>query len=102
MKLFIIGFLIILLAVPLSFAKVGGGDITLKIKHAGDVVFSHDSHVSNAGLKCTDCHASLYMTKEKHRTVTMAQMQTGQSCGACHNGKKVFSVKEDCNTCHQK
>ena len=102
MKFFIVGILIILLTAPLSFSKVGGGDITFEIKGAGNVRFSHDSHVSNAGLKCTDCHVSLYMTKEKHRKVTMARMQTGQSCGVCHNGKKAFSVKEDCNTCHPK
>lgn len=102
MKFFIIGFLIILLATTLSFARVGGRDITFKIKNAGDVVFSHDSHVSSAGLQCTDCHDSLYITTAKHRTVTMAQMQKGRSCGACHNGEKAFSVKGDCDTCHQK
>jgi c(7)-type cytochrome triheme protein len=102
MKSFIIGIFIILLTAPLSFSRVGGGDITFKIKSAGDVSFSHDSHVSNDELKCTDCHSSLYTTKEKHRKATMAQMQTGQSCGACHNGRKAFSVKGNCNTCHQK
>jgi c(7)-type cytochrome triheme protein len=102
MKLFIIGFLIILLTAPLSFSTVGGGDIIFKIKRAGDVTFSHDSHVSNAGLQCTECHDSLYITKEKHRKVTMAQMQKGQSCGACHNAKKAFDVKANCSNCHKK
>jgi len=102
MKFFVIGLLIILLTAPLSFLTVGGGDIIFKIKRAGDVTFSHDSHVSNAGLQCTDCHDSLYITKEKHRKVTMAQMQKGQSCGACHNAKKAFDVKANCSNCHKK
>ena len=102
MKFFVIGLLIILLTAPLSFSRVGGGDITFKVKSAGDVTFSHDSHVSNAGLQCTDCHDSLYITKEKHRKVTMAQMQKGQSCGACHNAKKAFDVKANCSNCHKK
>ncbi len=32
----------------------------------------------------------------------MKQMQQGKSCGACHNGKKAFSVKGDCVKCHKK
>ena len=44
----------------------------------------------------------LYITKEKHKKVTMAQMQKGQSCGACHNGKRAFDVKGNCDNCHKK
>jgi c(7)-type cytochrome triheme protein len=87
---------------PLPGGKVGGGDVTFGVKAAGNVTFSHESHVAGAGLKCTDCHAALYVTKEKHKKATMAQMQKGQSCGACHNGKKAFSVKADCGRCHTK
>ncbi len=82
-------------------AKVGGGDINFEVKSAGNVTFSHDNHVGS-GLKCTDCHDSLYVAKAKHKTVKMAQMQKGKSCGACHNGKKAFDVKSNCNNCHKK
>ncbi|MDW8003036.1 MAG: cytochrome c3 family protein [Deltaproteobacteria bacterium] len=57
------------------------------------MLFSHENHVANIGLKRTDCHAWLYLTKEKHVKTTMAQMQKGKSCGACHNGKIAFDVK---------
>jgi c(7)-type cytochrome triheme protein len=80
-----------------SFATVGGGDVTLKSK-GGDVVFSHDSHVGDVKLSCTECHNKPYLNK----TVTMKQMQQGKSCGVCHNGKKAFSVKVDCAKCHKK
>lgn len=88
-------------AAPLPGAKVGGGDITFVVKAAGNVAFSHDTHVAAAALTCTDCHAALYITKEKHRKTTMAQMQKGQSCGACHNGKRAFDVKGNCKSCHK-
>ncbi len=92
---------LILLLCALAWAKVGGGDLVFAVKKVGNVTFSHDRHV-DMGMKCTDCHDSLYVTKEKHKHVTMAQMQKGQSCGACHNGKKAFDVKGTCNRCHKK
>ncbi len=98
------GILLLLFVASIVSAKVGGGEITFEIKKEGNVIFSHDSHVGSIGLKCTDCHDVFYVTKEKHKHVTMGQMQKGQSCGACHNGKKAFDVKAkaNCNNCHKK
>ncbi len=102
MKVVIIGVLILLLgAASVALAIVGGGDITFDVKGAGKVVFSHDMHVSHARINCTDCHAAIYTTKEKHQPVTMAQMAQGKSCGTCHDGKWAFSVKENCKQCHE-
>ena len=91
----------LLLVASQSFATVGGGDVTLK-NRGGDVVFSHDAHVSGAEQKCTSCHAKLYTNAKQHKKVTMKEMQKGKSCGACHNGKTAFSVKGDCAKCHKK
>jgi c(7)-type cytochrome triheme protein len=86
---------------PLAYAVIGGGDISFPMKDGKKVVFSHDSHVAAHWLACTDCHASLFTTRGAHKPVTMAQMAQGQSCGACHNGKWAFSVKENCKLCHE-
>ncbi|MGE5239080.1 MAG: cytochrome c3 family protein [Chloroflexota bacterium] len=101
MRIPAIGIVIVLLLSAIAVAKVGGGDAVFEEKRVGSVTFSHDSHVG-MGMKCTDCHDALYVTKEKHKHITMAQMQKGQSCGACHNGKKAFNVKGTCNQCHKK
>jgi len=90
-----------LLIASTSFAATGGGDIILKSK-GGNVLFSHEAHVSGKGLKCTQCHDKLYTNAKQHRKVTMKAMQKGKSCGACHNGKTAFSVKGDCAKCHKK
>lgn len=90
------------LAATPALAVVGGGDITLKGGKAGDVLFSHDLHVDTVGLGCKECHTKLYLDTKKHKKVTMKQMGMGKSCGACHNGKKAFSVKGDCGKCHKK
>ncbi len=88
----------------IALGKIGGGNIVFTPQKAGEVIFSHDAHVGSVGLKCTDCHDGLFLTKEKHKKITMAQMERGQSCGACHNGKKAFEVKAktNCNNCHKK
>ena len=85
-----------------AFAVVGGGDLTIKGGKAGNVVFSHDAHVSKVGLNCKDCHSKLYLDTKRHKKVTMKQMQQGKSCGSCHNGKEAFSVKGQCSKCHRK
>ena len=90
------------LPVAVALGVIGGGDITMKGGKAGDVVFSHDSHVSDAGIGCKECHPKLYLDTKQHKKVTMAEMQKGKSCGACHNGRKAFDVKGDCAKCHRK
>ena len=98
-RIFYIITLLSVILVSVGVAMVGGGDIRFKGGKAGEVIFRHDTH---AGLKCTDCHDSLYVTREKDRRFTMAQIQKGKSCGACHNGKQAFEIKSNCANCHKK
>lgn len=95
---------LLLLLVLAAAARIGGGEITFKVKGARSVVFSHESHVSAYELRCTSCHDSLFLTRAQHRKVTMKEMAQGKACGACHNGKQAFSVKDksQCSTCHSK
>lgn len=81
-------------------ALIGGGDVVFKAGRAKDAVFSHEKHVADIGLKCTDCHDALYTSIRAHKKVTMAQMGQGQSCGACHDGKTAFDLKGNCSHCH--
>ena len=84
----------------IALARIGGGDVVYKIPKAKSVTFSHDRHVEDLGLACQGCHPSPYVTREKSKPVTMAQMNQGMSCGACHNGKGAFTVKGNCAKCH--
>jgi len=99
----ILGFVLVVLFCmqAAAFAKIGGGDITFSLKDAENVLYSHDFHVTKAGLKCADCHFRLYNTVETHSKVTMPEMQKGKSCGACHNGQRAFDVKMNCAKCHK-
>lgn len=71
-------------------------DMVYKVKETGPVAFSHVKHLK--GMQCNSCHSQLYKTG-RNATVSMANMEKGKSCGACHNGKKAFAVAE-CVKCH--
>ncbi|KAB0665593.1 cytochrome c3 family protein [Oryzomonas japonica] len=76
-------------------------DITFTTNNAGKVVFSHKKHIKQKQManNCKSCHDTLYPFKKK-ATYTMADMEKGKSCGACHDGKNAFALKE-CARCHQ-
>lgn len=102
-RIFLVSSLIaVFLSSSIALGEIGGGDIVFTPNKAKEVNFSHDYHVGSIVLKCTECHDNLYITKQKHNKVTMAQMQRGQSCGACHNGKRAFDVKANCSNCHKR
>ncbi len=81
---------------PADFEFAGGAQ--------GKVLFSHEKHLPKRP-KCTDCHTKIFkMTKGQRSAPKMADMNNGQSCGACHEGKAAFSVKDQasCTKCHKK
>lgn len=72
-------------------------EISYQVKETGPTHFSHKTHL--AAVECGACHPKLYAPNQKNRRVGMAAMAKGKSCGACHNAKQAFSVKE-CLKCH--
>ncbi len=76
---------------PKEAIVLGQGDAAVK--------FAHDIHTQM--FKCGDCHTKLFAFKKGQDKITMASIYAGNFCGACHNGKKVFS-SDDCAKCHPK
>jgi len=73
-------------------------DVTM-VPEAGDgfkAVFSHEAHT--ALLACSSCHPTPFQMKAGANTITMEQMNAGESCGACH-GTVAFSAAL-CARCH--
>jgi c(7)-type cytochrome triheme protein len=89
----------LVVAAPVA-AVVGGGEVTFEVKGADKATFSHDAHVVKAKLGCRDCHPKLYLDTARSKRVTMQQMKKGQSCGACHDGKRAAGL-DDCSSCHR-
>lgn len=69
---------------------------------AGEVIFDGTIH-GDRGLKCTDCHPKVFPMK-KGTDITMAEINEGKYCGACHNGQKAFKSMKlgNCQKCHKK
>lgn len=72
----------------------------------GKVVFDGKAHADKK-LMCPACHTSPKLFEQKKGgtpKMTMAAMNEGKFCGACHDGTKAFSVKApaDCAKCHKK
>ncbi len=75
------------------------GKLTWKTD-GGEATFSHDFHLQ--AYKCADCHTKIFPFKAGALKASMADMENGKSCGACHNkGKDAFSVQDDCGKCHK-
>ncbi len=93
------------LVLALSASAVPSGKtVEFEGKGAGKVVFDGKVH-ADKGLKCADCHQSgLFKMKKGADTITMADINAGKFCGACHNGTKAFSAKDaaNCSKCHKK
>lgn len=81
-------------------------------KSPGKVTFSHDKHYEQLP-KCPECHVKVFKMKKGTTPgpFTMARMEKGELCGACHTAEKkgpkgeaIFSVKDDkaCARCHVK
>ena len=74
-------------------------DITFD-NDGGKVVFSHEVHTGLFG--CGECHPGTYQPVQgKNSRTSMQQMEGGKSCGVCHDGSTAFTVKENCESCHQ-
>ena len=104
MKSMILVLAAVLFLVSTVFAVVGGGNIVYKVQHVGDVTFSHDSHVTDIGFKCEDCHPAVFtMEKRKEgKKRSMVEMRAKKACGVCHNGKNAFDVGSNCYICHKR
>ena len=100
--------ILLILALPSVLHAVGmggfGGGSTgamvdklhIQTKTVGKVVYSHRLH----GTQCNKCHPKLFKKKRNNKLVSMEAMESGRSCGGCHNGRRAFSVKGDCVRCH--
>ena len=88
------------LAAP-ALAVPGGKTIEFNNSPMGRVIFDGEKH-KQAGATCKECHTDGMFPVMKQGTVkiTMAEIYDGKLCGACHNGKKAFEAKANCQRCH--
>jgi c(7)-type cytochrome triheme protein len=85
----------------IALAVPSGKVIEFKGSSLGTVKFDGAIH-KKAAASCKECHSDGMFPQMKQGTVkiTMEQIYAGKLCGACHNGKKAFDAKGNCQRCH--
>lgn len=101
----VITLLVVILFVSggLALAVPAGKSLEFKNSSLGTVTFDGAVH-KKAAASCKECHTDGMFPKMKQGTVkiTMDEIYAGKLCGACHNGKKAFEAKANCQRCHKK
>lgn len=66
------------------------------------VAFRHESHVALASNRCIGCHPEPFRMLRPAGRIVHADMDSGGSCGLCHDGRQAFGVRDSsaCQTCH--
>jgi c(7)-type cytochrome triheme protein len=92
---------LLLIVLPTSlYARWITDQVVYPVDATGPTAFSHFNHLDAVGQNCPSCHNSIFhIVAAKNPTFSMKEMKQGKSCGACHNGRRAFSVN-DCSSCH--
>ncbi|MEW6066980.1 MAG: c(7)-type cytochrome triheme domain-containing protein [Nitrospirota bacterium] len=99
---FILCFLVIFAGI--AIASMPGKTVEYAGGEAGKVIFNGSTHGVQQGMKCPDCHPTLFqMKKGEYKMTKEGHGDTTKGCGVCHNGEKAFSQtnEADCAKCHQ-
>jgi c(7)-type cytochrome triheme protein len=98
----------VFLSIGSAMAVAPGKTVEFAPKGADKVVFDGKVH-ADKGAKCNDCHKdpALFPMKTEAKgapKLTMAAINAGKECGACHDGKKAFKSSDpaNCAKCHKK
>ena len=82
-----------------AFAVPPGDELTFE-GGPKPVIFSGQIHADH-GLKCKDCHTSIFKKEKGDAKITFEDHAAGkQYCFTCHNGTQAFATKGNCAKCH--
>jgi c(7)-type cytochrome triheme protein len=77
-------------------ASQADGDST-HVPSSQPVRFPHWTH--RIRYQCSACHPALFEMRAGSSSLTMSDIQSGQGCGACHDGDSAFGLFQ-CDRCH--
>ena len=93
-----------LLFLSFAFAETNKGDIIFKPKNVDPVIFSHDYHTKNRGIRCAACHFQTFAASGNSYQMKKEKLVKRDFCEHCHNGMKGFDARgeKNCTRCHKK
>ncbi len=85
-------------------SKSGAGEAPSQIKipsSVGEVVFNHQKHIADLGIKCVECHHQI--NAKKLSTPHPEYLKSSWiNCQICHDGsKKAGQAAYACSACHR-
>jgi len=97
-------FIVAIAFVGIAIASPPGKIVEYACGEQGKVIFNRSTHSIQQGMKCPDCHPSLFQMKKGSYKMTLEDHGKETGCGACHNGTKAFSQSDEaaCIKCHKK
>jgi c(7)-type cytochrome triheme protein len=90
--LLVLGACGVALAVPPGLEAVFDGN------GEGEVTFTGAMH-TGPGMQCPDCHLELFDVSRSSQ-ITRADHRRPQACFVCHDGKRAFASRGNCDRCH--
>jgi c(7)-type cytochrome triheme protein len=79
-------------AVPPGFAIEFDGN------GEGKVTFTGAKH-TGPGMHCADCHMEIFYVS-RSAPITRADHKRRNFCFVCHDGKRAFAARSNCDRCH--
>ena len=64
----------------------------------GEVTFTGAKH-TGPGMHCSNCHFELFDVSRSSQ-ITRADHKRKQACFVCHDGKRAFASRSNCDRCH--
>ena len=103
MKPLILTGALLLVCASLALAVPASKQLEFSNSNMGKVIFDGKLH-NTVATSCKECHNKETFPKMKQGTVTitMNEIYAGKQCGICHNGKRAFTAKGNCNRCHKR
>ena len=62
------------------------------------VIYPHWVH--RIWFECKVCHQAYFIMNRWRNKVSHEEIEKGNQCGVCHNGKLAFGVEKECERCH--
>lgn len=64
----------------------------------GKVLFAGAQH-TGPGMHCSNCHMEIFYVSRSSQ-ITRADHRRHQACFVCHDGKRAFAARSNCDRCH--
>ncbi len=71
-----------------------------EMKKAGVAPVIYPHWVHRIWFECKVCHQDYFIMNRWRNKISHKEIEKGEQCGVCHNGKMAFGIDKECDRCH--